>query len=165
MKHFRRLAVAAAIVAVMALVGSAAPAGARGVTVHDNFYTPSPIPAYVSNDVGFFNNVGTTTQVCEPNHAGVPNGSSVWFNLRARNQRTLVRLNTRGSDFDTILAVYRGGNLCNVRFVAANDDCPGVVGPSCVQFIAQRNVGYRIAVAGYGGAQGSFRLRILRVRY
>jgi subtilisin family serine protease len=65
---------------------------------------------------------GATKEPGEPLHAGDTGGSSVWFRWTATQGGTLV-LSTSGSDFDTLLAVYRETGT-TLTPVAANDDAP-----------------------------------------
>ena len=103
-----------------------------------------------------------TIEAGEPNHSpdAVPSGKSIWYRWTAPNNGT-VTMTTAGSDFDTLLAVY-GGTSVNAlgTAVAANDDenNPGGILTSRVQFAAVSGTTYQIAVDGYGGDQGSVTL-------
>ncbi|RYZ03779.1 MAG: hypothetical protein EOO73_26465 [Myxococcales bacterium] len=105
---------------------------------------------------------GVTLEAGEPVHAGVPQGGSVWFSWTAPYTGPAT-VTTAGSDFDTVLAVYTGSSVDTLTEVTANDDASGP-GPSGVQFQAQANTTFRIAVSGKvvgGQAQrGVVRLRI-----
>ena len=52
-------------------------------------------------------NLGASAQPSEPTHAGVGGGRSVWWRWLAPRGGT-ARLSTFGSDFDSVLSVYRG---------------------------------------------------------
>lgn len=67
-------------------------------------------------------------------------------------------LNTHGSSFDTLLAVYTGSSVGSLTSVAANDNDGTAGGTSSVSFIAQAGTDYRIAVDGAGGATGTMNL-------
>ena len=69
-----------------------------------------------------------------------------------RGTTRTVRLNLQGSNFDTVLAVYRGTTLTNLTEVKSNDDFPAEGLWSRLDFTAQANVTYRIVVGGYGAA-------------
>ncbi|MET0882909.1 MAG: hypothetical protein ABWZ13_02060, partial [Acidimicrobiales bacterium] len=56
------------------------------------------------------NNLTATKQAGEPNHAGDDGGASVWYRFRVGFNQ-VVRISTRGSNFDTLLAVYRGPDV------------------------------------------------------
>jgi hypothetical protein len=68
-------------------------------------------------------------------------------------------LNTTGSDFDTLLAVYTGNSVSNLLQVAANDDSGGGL-TSAVIFDALSGTNYWIAVDGYEGATGAIVLNL-----
>ena len=56
-------------------------------------------------------NVGASKEFGEPNHAGNTGGASVnWWSWTAPATGT-VTFDTQGSDFDTLLAVYRGSSV------------------------------------------------------
>jgi hypothetical protein len=102
-------------------------------------------------------NQGATSQPGEPVHAGVGGGKSVWWRWRApASGDTMIA--TVGSDFDTVLAVYRGGRVRNLSEIASNDDGEGLGLQSMVRFDAQAGVNYRIAVDGFNGAEGNITL-------
>lgn len=111
---------------------------------------------------------GTATkQIGEPNHAGNAGGHSVWYRWVAPASGP-VRLDTCGSDFDTLLAVYTGASVAGLTSVAANDDAPEFCGEehalqSALSFPAQAGVPYRIAIDGYAGGHGASALA-LRLR-
>jgi hypothetical protein len=89
-----------------------------------------------------------TAEVGEPIHAGVRNGRSVWFNWTAP-VTGLTRIDTLGSDYNTLLAVYLGTSLTNLTSVAGNDDIVScVITQSLVQFTATQGTKYQIAVDG-----------------
>ena len=97
-------------------------------------------------------NLGASAQPAEPTHAALGGGRSVWWRWLAPRSGT-ARLSTFGSDFDSVLAVYRGARLAALAEVASNDDSGGRL-QSRVEFAASAGTTYRIAVDGYGGAEG-----------
>ncbi|NWG87705.1 MAG: S8 family serine peptidase [Hydrogenophilaceae bacterium] len=98
--------------------------------------------------------VNATKEVGEPNHAGDVGGKSVWY-LWTAPASGLVNLDTHGSGFDTLLAVYTGTTVGGLSAIAANDDdgSPGYV--SGLSFDASAGTTYRIAVDGWLGASGA----------
>ena len=68
-----------------------------------------------------------------------------------------------GSDFDTLLAVYTGKDLATLFRVAYNDQC-GVYSYSCLTFTPTPCEDYWLQVDGYGGARGTVRINVERVR-
>ena len=150
--------------ALLLVVGvTAGPANAE-VPTNDRFSEPTPVPRSVVNGTAYYDNIDATKQACESNHAQRRGGSSVWYKLIGRATRDRVYINTLGADFDTLLAVYYGGQLCHVLPIAANDNCPGVAGgSSCLSFVALPNTNYRIVVDGLNGAEGQFHFKVRRV--
>jgi hypothetical protein len=102
------------------------------------------------------NSIGATREPGEPDPAGVPGGSSVWFLWTAARTET-VTFDTRGSDFDTVLAIYLGSDLISATPVASNDN-DGTNIASRVSFTAAVGESYRVVVDGKSGAQGHFTL-------
>jgi hypothetical protein len=102
-------------------------------------------------------NLGATREALEPNHGGVSGGKSVWWSWTAPANGRLV-VATAGSSYDTVLAVYTGSRVDQLRQVAANDDVSRSDMTSRVTISVRAGTTYRIAVDGYQGAGGSIRL-------
>ena len=100
-------------------------------------------------------NTGATKEPGEPDHAGNAGGRSVWYRWTAPEDGTAT-IDTFGSDFDTLLAVYRGSSLAELELVAANDDTEG--SQSRVRFPVTEGDEYRIAIDGFGGGAGAIAL-------
>ena len=114
----------------------------------DDFNTAQPIEGGLSlNDT-----LAATAEPGEPLHAGVPGGKSVWWRWQA-TASAQVTIDTLGSDFDTVLAVYTGDSLETLNSVAFNDDTAGLL--SEVSFNATPGTTYFVAVDGFAGASGS----------
>jgi hypothetical protein len=96
-----------------------------------------------------------TKEPGEPSHAGNAGGHSIWFRWVAPAGGTAT-IDTIGSSFDTLLAVYTGSSVSALSLVAQNDDASGV--QSRVTFTAVSGTSYAIAVDGYGGATGGVTL-------
>ncbi|MEX0726652.1 MAG: hypothetical protein WD065_10310, partial [Planctomycetaceae bacterium] len=105
-------------------------------------------------------NLGGTKQASEPNHAGDVGGASVWWSWTASSTGS-VRIDTLGSEFDTLLAVYTGANVASLSEVASNDDVLNF--GSQVTFNAVAGTTYQIAVDGFDGSQGNVTLRLQTV--
>lgn len=99
----------------------------------------------------------------EPLHASAAAGgnASVWW-VWTPPASGDVRLDTRGSNFDTLLAVYRGTALTSLVEVASSDDIDplGGIRTSEVAFWAIAGNTYVIAVDGYDGSMGQIALRM-----
>ena len=81
--------------------------------------------------------------------------ASVWWKWTAQNDQ-MVAFDTRGSDFDTTLAVYQSTGEGALSLIGANDDFFG--SSSLVAFLAQSGTTYYFAVDGAGDAQGNVRI-------
>jgi hypothetical protein len=140
----------------IAVDGLSDPAGPVEGTVHlqiqpgpanDDFpgQTLSGLPASTTGS-----NVAATKQTGEPNHAGNAGGASVWYSWTAPSSGP-VRIDTCGSNFNTLLGVYTGSAVNSLSVVASNDNAlAGVCGNrSAVNFTASSGTTYRIAVDGF----------------
>ncbi|MFO1476205.1 MAG: lysyl oxidase family protein [Verrucomicrobiota bacterium] len=104
-------------------------------------------------------NYCASKQSGEPSHAGQDGGHSVWFNWTPSSSAQVV-INTRRSDFDTLLAVYTGTSVNSLAPVTYNDNIGGGILQSQVSFFANAGTTYRIAVDGYLGAVGTVVLNL-----
>lgn len=139
--------------------------------------SPTPTPSPPPND-NFVNaqvlggcsgsvtgtNVGATKQAGEPVHVpATPNSvRSVWYQWQAPSTGSAT-IDTIGSGYDTILAVYTGTTVGGLTLVANNDDISSSNTKSSVTFPATQGTIYRIAVDGFdnfgnGGDTGSITL-------
>lgn len=98
-------------------------------------------------------NASATRETSEPRHAGNGGGASVWWKITP-TAAGRVTVNTAGSSFDTLLAVYTGSSVSQLTTVTSNDDT-GATLQSAVSFTATAGTTYYIAVDGYNGATGS----------
>ena len=98
-------------------------------------------------------NVGATVEPGEPAHLNSPRTASIWYKFTAPSNGVLS-VDTFGTTFDTVLALYRGSSLNSLIQLDANDDShqtlQSAVGP--VRLVAGTT--YRIAVADYDGGRG-----------
>jgi Lamin Tail Domain/Immunoglobulin domain/Immunoglobulin I-set domain len=111
----------------------------------------------LSNDVLRASNVGASRESGEPLHAGKLGGQSVWYDWVAPSSG-IASFDTRGSTFDTLLAVYTGASLSNLTLVAADEDQGGFY-TSEVRFNALGGTLYHVAIDGHAGEEGTFILR------
>ena len=105
-------------------------------------------------------NGGATKEAGEPNHAGNA-GRPLRVVRLDRPDNNTYTITTRGSDFDTLLAVYTGSTVSTLTEVASNDDDPDGGSTSAVTFAAQSGKTYRIAVDGFNGEAGDITLSVL----
>ena len=96
--------------------------------------------------------VAATADPGEPNHAGSPPTSSVWFSTFVPADG-LLTVDTVGSDFDTVAALYRGDDLGALTPLASNDDSGGARTSRVSVRLARGQV--RFAIAGKNGAYGN----------
>jgi hypothetical protein len=133
------------------------PTGCPTTPPNDNFTNALMIPQ-TPFSFSEFNNCATK-EPGEPNHAGNSGGHSVWFSWTPVTNETAV-INTRNSDFDTVLAVYTGNAVSQLKSVASNDDIVSGYKQSQVTFPAKAGTTYQIAVDGYGSAVGTVVLNV-----
>jgi hypothetical protein len=101
-----------------------------------------------------------TKQRHEPYHAGVSGGRSVWWTWTAPASGAMT-IDTFGSSFDTLLAVYTGSSIRSLSTVASNNNASGnAAGNSLVSFNAVAGRQYRIVIDGAGGATGALTLHL-----
>ena len=118
------------------------------IPVNDNF---TNLTVLGSSPIHLFaNNTFATKEPGEPNHAGNAGGHSLWWGWVAPSNG-IVTLNTAGSSFQTLLAVYTGEVLTNLTPVAAVNNGTS----TAISFKVSAGTPYDIAVDGYNGAQGS----------
>lgn len=126
--------------------------GPPGVPANDNLSNATTVTLGSNNSAtlkGF--NTNATKESGEPNHAGDTGGHSVWWKWTPTTGGD-ASIDTRGSYFDTTLAVYTGSTVSSLTQVASQDDInPGVVQASFVSFVAKANTTYWIAVDGFKG--------------
>jgi hypothetical protein len=66
-------------------------------------------------------NLDSSKEPGEPNHGGNAGGRSIWWTWTARVTGPVL-VTTRGSTFDTVLAVYTGTELASLQLIAEDDD-------------------------------------------
>ena len=106
-------------------------------------------------------NSEATKEIGEPNHADNTGGKSVWWTWTASESGRFA-FDTNGSNFDTIMAVYTGSSLDALTKVAGNDDLT-FEEYSGVNFEAEADVQYHVAVDGYAGRSGNISLNWKKV--
>ena len=84
--------------------------------------------------------------------------ASVWFRWTSPTTGP-VQIDTLGSDFDTMLAVWRGNELISLELLADNAQFGGG-GQSAVFISASADVTYQIAVYGWSASRGLITLNI-----
>jgi len=123
-----------------------------GRPMNDSFVLPQPLSGSTGSSAG--SNLGATKEMGEPHQAGNKGGASVWYRWQSPGTGT-VSLDTHGSGFDTLLAVYTGTTVEALTPIAANDNTSGSDLTSAVSFQASAGVVYRIAVDGHRDGSGT----------
>ena len=122
---------------------------------NDNFANAQVLIGCLGSVTG--TNIAATKEVGEPNNPDSPTSiRSVWYRWQAPSTGS-VTIDTLGSDFDTVLAVYTGSSVSGLTLVANNDDAvPNSVLTSSVTFSATQGTIYQITVNGFdnGGSLG-----------
>jgi DNA-binding beta-propeller fold protein YncE len=126
---------------------------------NDMFSNRMSIVGLTNNTTG--QNFGATKEPGEPDHAGNPGGDSVWWAWTAPTNGT-VTIDTIGSSFNTLLAVYTGSSLSNLT-LHASDDQSGGNNTSQLSFPGVAGTVYQIAVDGSYGARGNILLHVRQV--
>ena len=101
-----------------------------------------------------------TREKFEPNHAGATNNSgSLWYSWSPA-ANTPVIIDTAGSTFDSVVAVYTGSTLGTLKQVAAANDV-GTKQSAFLKFNSTASTTYWIVVAGARSSEvGSIHLRV-----
>jgi subtilase family serine protease len=126
---------------------------------NDNFANATVLSGTSASVTG--TNVGATHELHEP-YVEKTGGKSVWYSWTAPASGT-VTLTTAGSDFDTVLGVYKGKVVSGLTLVTQNDDASFDQLTSVVTFKATAGTTYHFAVDGYNGAAGNIVLTLTEV--
>ena len=117
-------------------------------------------PAVGGTQTVYGRNVNANKETGEPAHAGINHATtSVWWRYTPSSSGQ-VTIDTVGSNFNTVLAVYTGASVTGLTQVAANDDASGISQRSRVQFAGVAGTQYQIAVAGYGGQSSNIAVNV-----
>ncbi len=81
-------------------------------------------------------------------------GHTVWYKIQASDHDRVIAVDTKGSDFDTVLAVYEktGPDFGGLTSLGCNDD--NITLASQVTFLAEAGKKYQIQVGGFAGDNG-----------
>jgi hypothetical protein len=139
--------------AYAAATGQVQPAPVRGIRQ----LAAAPARGFSGHQV--FSSHGATTELGEPLHCDVIGGASMWFAYEAAATATLT-VETKGSSFDTVLAVYTGtgADFEELTPVACNNDSAPPQRHSRVSFPATAGTIYYIAVDGVAAGTGVVQL-------
>ena len=104
------------------------------------------------------NTESASRELGEPRHDNLTGGKSIWWRWTAPASGP-VSVNTIGSEFDTLLAIYRGDSLTALTPIASDDENGGD-GTSALTFNATQGATYFIAVDGFLGDAGNVVLNV-----
>lgn len=99
---------------------------------------------------------GATLETDEPRPCGAI-GATVWFTYTALKPGT-VTFDTKGSDYDTVLAAYAGSSLGHLSNLACNDD--SIDRQSQISFSMLAGETIYVQVGGYVGNTGLLQLNV-----
>ncbi|MGC9452247.1 MAG: S8 family serine peptidase [Oceanipulchritudo sp.] len=115
-------------------------------------------PFYYTSD-----NTNASREEGEPVHAGAAGGGSLWLRLKLADSSRKIVLNTRNSEYDTLLAVYQSDlpspAFEDLQLVVESDDGPYGEAFSEVRFTAEQNRTYWVVTDGKDGERGLVYLR------
>lgn len=121
--------------------------------------------ATVVGSLPFQDTVNTVEATMEPGEPTPPctfgfGEKTVWYSFTPGSD-TFVSVDTLGTDFDSVLAVWTGPSVDALEPVACNDD--GLSLSAQVAFLARAGTTYRVQVAGFDGAGGSLLIRMREI--
>ena len=112
----------------------------------DYSFDPIQLPSLSSFSVSN-SSVGADAEIGEPGSVGGKAYNSLWSKWTAPGAGTMT-INTLGSNFDTVLAVYTGVPLRSLTKIAGNNDAGVGLAYSSVRFQAVAGTAYYIVVDG-----------------
>jgi hypothetical protein len=127
---------------------------------NDNFASATVISGTTVSAAG--TNIAATKESGESAIMTNTGGKSVWWVWTATTSG-MVTINTKGSNFDTMLGVFTGTSVSSLTRVAANDDVARNDRTSLVRFNAVAGTTYYIAIDGYKGACGKAALNLTQI--
>lgn len=130
--------------------------GAGYALANDTFASAEPLTGNSTSVTG--SNEGATAQAGEPAHAGQSATKSIWWKWTAPAGGS-CSVDTIGTAFDTVLAVYTGTSVSSLTPVAS-DDQSGGSNTSKVSFNTTMGTTYFFAVDGRSGAGGAVALNL-----
>lgn len=104
-------------------------------------------------------NATADLEATESAHDPEATGKSVWWSWTADTDG-FAEVTTEGSDFNTVLAVYRGDGLDTLQLVAKDRDTTPDSNGASLGFEAIGGVAYQIVVDGLQGAAGNISLSL-----
>lgn len=123
------------------------PAATTGAPpANDGFSAAQLLPGNTGSTNG--TTLRATKQPGEPDHAGTAGGRSIWYRWVA-SADGLVSFDTKGSDYDSVLAVYTGATVSSLALLGDNDDVDRSTRQSRVTVRTTAGTEYRAAVEAF----------------
>lgn len=132
------------------------------VPQNNNFAKAELISGLVGSVAGM--NFNADTEQMEADHADNTGGASIWYRWVAPATGT-ASINTLGSRFDTLLAVYTGSQLNTLIVEAENDDYQSSSRQSEVVVDVTQGTTYYIAVDGFKSLQSAARTGVVLLNW
>jgi subtilisin family serine protease len=127
-----------------------------GTAGNDAFAAARVLSGASVSDSG--SNALASSEAGEPAHDGSAATRSLWWVWTAPASG-LLTLDTQGSSFDTMLAIYTGSAVASLALQASDDD-GGIGVQSRLETVVTAGTTYRIAVDGFNGATGDIVLNL-----
>jgi len=99
----------------------------------------------------FGNNTQADRQNAEPNHGPKLTGKTLWLTWTAPASG-IVEFNTKGSDFDTFMAVYSGDSAADLSRIIDDDD-QGSFFAGSVRANAREGDTFHVVIDGFAPSQ------------
>jgi len=100
-----------------------------------------------------------TNQANEPHPSGCPIGKTVWYRFKATTPGR-VDIDTSGSDFPTVVAVYTGSTLALLQPMACSSAVHGQAADALFHVVA--GTIYQIQIGGANDATGTLKVFVKR---
>ncbi|MFH1816197.1 MAG: S8 family serine peptidase [Pseudomonadota bacterium] len=127
-----------------------------GTESNDAFAAARVLNGVSASDSG--SNVLASSETGEPAHDGIAATRSLWWVWTAPASGILT-LDTNGSNFDTMLAIYTGNALSSLALLESDDD-GGAGVQSRLETVVTAGTLYRIVVDGFEADTGSIMLNL-----
>ena len=144
----------------MTVFGKVLAAGIASITVSLAAASDDCLGATLITDGTFTGDTSDATNDRSASRGVSDESPDVWFRY-AVFENGLVRVDTCGTSWDTVLSVHSGCGGTAANKLACNDDACGL--QSIVEFPVTASTSYLIRVAGFQGASGPFTLTVAPV--
>jgi hypothetical protein len=151
-----RLFMIAISVAGMVAIEVASPVAAAG-PANDHFAKAIAINSLPKTWT--VNTAGATRQADEPQPSDCAASKTVWYTYKATTSDR-VDIDTTGSNFRTVVAVYTGSTLATLHLVACSSAVHRQAADTLFEAVAGKN--YRIQIGGDAGATGTLKVHAQR---